>query len=70
MESHKERILSINDVLIEYPCFTKWSLRKARIERNLPYFTLGKRVFFLDGHIKKWLYNNILYSITVSESGE
>ena len=64
MESYNERVLSINEVLVEYPCFTKWSLRKARLEQNLPYFTLGKRIFFLDDHIKKWLYNKIVYNIT------
>lgn len=66
MESCKNRILTVKEVLVEYPCFTKWSLRKARLEQNLPYFTLGRRLFFIDDHIKSWLYNKIVYIITES----
>lgn len=63
-------VLSIKEVLTKFPFFTKWSLRVAMVKYNLPYFRLGRRIFFVDTEVKNWIYNNIVYNITVSEGGQ
>lgn len=54
----QKNILSINEIVKEYPMFSRYSLEKAIKENNLPFIKLGSKKFFERETIEKWLEEN------------
>ena len=51
------KIYSVNELLIEYPTFTRYSLDKAIKENGLPFFKIGNKRYFEKESIEKWINN-------------
>ena len=54
----QKNILSINEIVKEYPMFSRYSLEKAINEKDLPFIKLGNKKFFERETIEKWLNEN------------
>ena len=54
----QKNILSINEIVKEYPMFSRYSLEKAINEKDLPFIKLGNKKFFERETIEKWLNAN------------
>lgn len=53
-------IFSVNELLIKYPTFTRYSLNKAIKENDLPFFKIGNKRYFEKEAIDNWISNNNL----------
>lgn len=54
----RKSILSINEIVEEYPIFSRYSLEKAIKENDLPFIKLGNKKFFEREALEKWLDEN------------
>lgn len=50
-----DSIYSINQLIENYPIFTRYNINKAIIEKGLPYFCLGSKKYFKQSEIEKWI---------------
>ena len=57
-ENESKNIFSINELVEEYPMFSRYSIEKAIKEKGLPFFKLGNKKFFERDAIEKWIDEN------------
>lgn len=50
-----EQVYSIDQVISKYSFFTRYSLNKAILEDNLPYFKIGSKKYFKKDDIELWI---------------
>ena len=63
-EKTNKNIYSINELLEEYPMFSRYSLERAVKEKGLPFLKLGNKKFFEKDAVDKWIEEN---NTTVSQ---
>ncbi len=54
-DNSSDNIYSINQLIENYPIFTRYNINKAIIEKGLPYFCLGSKKYFKQSEIEKWM---------------
>ena len=54
-EENKKTIYTIDELIIQYPFFTRYNINKAIQKDGLPYFTIGNKRMFNKEEIDKWL---------------
>lgn len=54
----QKNILSINEIVKEYPMFSRYSIEKAIKENGLPFIKLGNKKFFEREAVDNWLLEN------------
>lgn len=57
-EKENKNIFSINELVEEYPMFSRYSIEKAIKEKGLPFLKLGNKKFFEKEAVEKWIEQN------------
>lgn len=54
-DNSKKIIYTIDELIEQYPFFTRYNLNKAIQNNGLPYFTIGNKKMFNKEEVEKWL---------------
>lgn len=54
---NNDTVYTIEQVIDNYSFFTRYSLNKAIVEENLPYFKIGNKKYFKKSEIENWINN-------------
>ena len=55
IEKETTILYDTNELIESYPFFTKYNIKKAIEEENLPYITIGRKRLFEKKLVEKWL---------------
>ena len=54
-EKNKKILYTIDELIEQYPFFTRYNINKAIQKDGLPYFTIGSKRMFNKDEVEKWL---------------
>lgn len=55
IEKESTTLYDTNEMIESYPFFTRYNIRKATEEENLPYIKIGNKKFFDKEAVEKWI---------------
>lgn len=54
-DCNKKTVYTTEELLVEYPMFSRYTLNKAIKEQNLPFYREGHKMFFEKDLIDNWI---------------